>query len=216
MPARLLCPRGSPGKNTGVGCHFLLQGIFLAQGWNLHLLNAGGFFTTEPPGNPGYVFTRGIFTCLSVVCWKDYPFFDEVPWYLCQRSADYKYLDLIWRHSVLFCWSLCLPLWQYYISLITVVLWEALKWDHVSSQLCSSFPNFFKFHWFFPDQRRFIFTLFWAFPLYTYLCVCVHMGSNKKIKMREDLLSKWSMGIITLSNIISSHPICFLLSFLFM
>ena len=25
---RLLCPWDSPGKNTGVGCHFLLQGIF--------------------------------------------------------------------------------------------------------------------------------------------------------------------------------------------
>ena len=25
---RLLCPWGSPGKNTGVGCHFLLWGIF--------------------------------------------------------------------------------------------------------------------------------------------------------------------------------------------
>ena len=24
--ARLLCPWDSPGKNTGVGCHFLLQG----------------------------------------------------------------------------------------------------------------------------------------------------------------------------------------------
>ena len=28
----------SPGKNTGVGCHFLLQGIFLAQGPNPSLL----------------------------------------------------------------------------------------------------------------------------------------------------------------------------------
>ena len=28
---------GSPGKNTGVGCHFLLQGIFLTQGSNPHL-----------------------------------------------------------------------------------------------------------------------------------------------------------------------------------
>ena len=28
----------SPGKNTGVGCHALLQGIFLTQGWNLHLM----------------------------------------------------------------------------------------------------------------------------------------------------------------------------------
>ena len=27
-----------PGKNSGVGCLFLLQGIFLTQGLNLHLL----------------------------------------------------------------------------------------------------------------------------------------------------------------------------------
>ena len=30
---------GLPGKNTGVGCHFLLQGIFLTQRSNLHLLH---------------------------------------------------------------------------------------------------------------------------------------------------------------------------------
>ena len=29
----------SPGKNTGMGCHFLLQGIFPTQGSNLHLLH---------------------------------------------------------------------------------------------------------------------------------------------------------------------------------
>ena len=27
-PTRLSCPWDSPGKNTGVGCHALLQGIF--------------------------------------------------------------------------------------------------------------------------------------------------------------------------------------------
>ena len=31
---RDLCPWDFPGKNTGVGCHFLLQGIFLTQGSN--------------------------------------------------------------------------------------------------------------------------------------------------------------------------------------
>ena len=33
QPERLLCPWDFPGKNTGVGCHFLLQGsvIFLPQ-----------------------------------------------------------------------------------------------------------------------------------------------------------------------------------------
>ena len=32
VDTRLLCPWDPPGKNTGVGCHFLLQGIFLTQG----------------------------------------------------------------------------------------------------------------------------------------------------------------------------------------
>ena len=31
--------RGSPGKNTGLGCHFLLQGIFPIQGSNPRLLH---------------------------------------------------------------------------------------------------------------------------------------------------------------------------------
>ena len=38
-PTRLLCPWDFPGKNTGVGCHFLLQRIFLTQGLNSHLLH---------------------------------------------------------------------------------------------------------------------------------------------------------------------------------
>ena len=37
-PPRLLCPWDFPGKNTGVGHHFLLHGIFPTQGSNLHLL----------------------------------------------------------------------------------------------------------------------------------------------------------------------------------
>ena len=40
----------SPGKNTGVHCYALLQGIFPTQGSNLNLLHlpalAGGFFPT--------------------------------------------------------------------------------------------------------------------------------------------------------------------------
>ena len=35
---RLLCPWNSPGKNTGMGHHCLLQGSFLTQGSNLGLL----------------------------------------------------------------------------------------------------------------------------------------------------------------------------------
>ena len=44
----------SPGKNTGVGCHFLLQGIFPTQGSNPHLLGLlhwqEGSLPLAPPG----------------------------------------------------------------------------------------------------------------------------------------------------------------------
>ena len=52
--ARLLCPWDSPGKNTGVGCHALLQGIFLTQASNLPLLHLlrwqVGSLPLAPPG----------------------------------------------------------------------------------------------------------------------------------------------------------------------
>ena len=38
QPARLLCSWDSPGKNTGVGCHALLQKIFPTHGSSLRLL----------------------------------------------------------------------------------------------------------------------------------------------------------------------------------
>ena len=37
-PTTFLCPWDSPGKNTGVGCYILLQGLFPSQGRNLLLL----------------------------------------------------------------------------------------------------------------------------------------------------------------------------------
>ena len=38
QPAKLLCPWDFSGKNTGMGSHFLLQGIFPTQGSNPYLL----------------------------------------------------------------------------------------------------------------------------------------------------------------------------------
>ena len=38
-PIRLLCPEDFSVRNTGMGCHFFLQGIFLTQGSSPHLLN---------------------------------------------------------------------------------------------------------------------------------------------------------------------------------
>ena len=44
-------PWDFPGKSTGVGCHFLLQGIFLAQELNLGLQHSRQMLLpSEPPG----------------------------------------------------------------------------------------------------------------------------------------------------------------------
>ena len=46
-----LCPWDFSGKNTGAGCHFLFQRIFLTQGIPASPALAGIFFTTEPQPN---------------------------------------------------------------------------------------------------------------------------------------------------------------------
>ena len=44
-----------PGKNTGVGCHALPQGIFPTQGSDPSLSLAGGFFIVWATGKPIYI-----------------------------------------------------------------------------------------------------------------------------------------------------------------
>ena len=57
-PARLLRSWNFPGKNTGVDCHFLLQGIFLTQESNLNLLHClhgqASSLPLAPPGKSLY------------------------------------------------------------------------------------------------------------------------------------------------------------------
>ena len=64
QPTKLLRPWDSPGKNTGVGCHFLLQGIFPTQGSNpgLPALEADAL-TSEPPWVPNSISVY----CISIL-----------------------------------------------------------------------------------------------------------------------------------------------------
>ena len=58
----------SPGKNTGVGCHALLQGIFQTQRSKLHLLYLlhchAGSLPLALPGKPIYIYT---YTCIIYI-----------------------------------------------------------------------------------------------------------------------------------------------------
>ena len=70
-PTSLLCPWDSPGKNTRVGCLFLLQGIYLTQG-----------------SNPGHLHCRQIIYCLSH---QGSPIFLDVPGKnICHNSYTFR------------------------------------------------------------------------------------------------------------------------------
>ena len=62
-PARLLCLWNSPGRNAGVGCHALLQGIFP---------NQGSIPSFLPPVLAGTLFT-------SSATWEAAPFYHVSP-----------------------------------------------------------------------------------------------------------------------------------------
>ena len=53
QPAKLLCPWDFPGKNTGVGCHFFLQRIFLTWGWTWVSCITDRFFNARATRDPG-------------------------------------------------------------------------------------------------------------------------------------------------------------------
>ena len=64
----LLCPWDFPDKNTGVGCHSLIQGIFLTQGLKTNSpALVGRFFTTKPQGNPFYLLNTDNYNFLQFI-----------------------------------------------------------------------------------------------------------------------------------------------------
>ena len=68
-PHGLYSPWNSPGQNTGVGCHFLLQGIFPTQGSNPGLLHCRRIlYQLSHQGNP------------RILEWVAYPFSSRSSW----------------------------------------------------------------------------------------------------------------------------------------
>ena len=107
QPARLPCPWDSPGKNTGVGCHALLQGIFLTQGSNRHLLRLphwqAGSVPLVPLEKPS-LFVGQMFL-LSLLCLQG---LDTT-----ERLNSNQLPLLVWNVPLLLCWIL-LYIWINY------------------------------------------------------------------------------------------------------
>ena len=68
QPTRLLCPWNSPGKNTGVGFHSLLQGLSTTQGLNpgfLHFRQI--FYCLSHQGSPFYMYMLQTYMCMCII-----------------------------------------------------------------------------------------------------------------------------------------------------
>ena len=92
QPARLLCPWDSPDRNTGVGCHVLLQRVFPTQEWNPCLLCPTYYgwilYSLSHWGSPNTYLTLSkcvIAPCLSFLICKTGPYSTHVK---CKISAE--------------------------------------------------------------------------------------------------------------------------------
>ena len=104
-PTRVLCPWNSPGKNTGVGCYSLLQGIFPTHGLNLGLWS-------EPAGKPIYsiaasfliinnnnmffLHLKNLFILIDVYLFDNLTF-DSI---ICILWAKKKFANSLWNHFI--------------------------------------------------------------------------------------------------------------------
>ena len=72
QPTRLLCLWNSSGKNTGVGSHSFLQGIFSIKGLNLCLLHCRQIlYSLSQKGNPDKLYTYLIYILFFLLANKN-------------------------------------------------------------------------------------------------------------------------------------------------
>ena len=89
---KFLCPWDFPGKSTRVGCHFLLQGIFLTQGSNPSLLCPQHWQVDSLPlGPPQPIQTYLGYSLPSLCQWR------------AQRSCPRKNVPQIWARQTWAC-----------------------------------------------------------------------------------------------------------------
>ena len=108
LPIRLLCPWDSPDKNTGVGCHALLQGIFPAQDQTQVSCIADGFFTVWVTREAQLYIDKNCINITEVLC--------------ILTSISPQWLYLTW-----FEYSIKQENWHW--DNVGVILWHFILWD---------------------------------------------------------------------------------------
>ena len=178
QPARPLCPWNSPGKNTGVGSHSLLQGIFPTQG-----------------SNPGLLYCRQILYCLS----HQGSFISHIS-ILCilklKVSILFKFLNSytleIWESLIILESKSVKFVWKPTSSLWTSGRTSILSYSSPSISHCAS--------WF----LLLCFLSFWIWHLYSYRFESA-LG-NVTLVCLLNWLGAPGPGLAHFGNTISSHP----------
>ena len=100
-PTRLLCPWDSTGKNSGVGCHFLLQGIFPTHGLNLCLLHFLLWWASsltlalpEKPLNIEIIFSQSVY-CFFILLMVSFAV-QKLLSFFCSRKQSQKNILMIY------------------------------------------------------------------------------------------------------------------------
>ena len=141
----------SPGKNTGVGCHFLLQRIFLTQG-----------------SNPGLLHSRQTLYRLSV--WILHAVFIIITVIIIQFLLIHPVLSNPWEIA-----SSCFPLWLQLISWLK----KTTHPSFVVAVQSLSCVQLFAAPWTETDQASLSFTISWS--LLKSMSIDLMMPSNHLI-----------------------------------
>ena len=121
----------SPGKNTGVSCHALLQEIFPTQGSNHGSCIAGEFFTDELQGGPQIL--------ISII------FFFLIYKAFLDRGLRFTWLVIchpiktssVCNHTLFLVYKLALLLWKDLATCIKIKLFQkSYSWESVLLIYC--------------------------------------------------------------------------------
>ena len=135
QPTRLLPPGDSSGKNTGVGCHALLQNIFPTQGLNLCVLRLLNLQAGSLPLAPPVYLLSPLFSPYSLVslgicerrCNSEYCFVLPIP--LIYLKPSYTYLHMIVIKESLCSWGNFLLFILRYVLILKNYLKKVIKKD---------------------------------------------------------------------------------------
>ena len=148
QPARLLYHGDPPGKNTGVGCHALLQGIFPAQGLNPGLLHCRQILHhMSHQGSPKYMIKYMFCKYLLPLCGLYFHFHNDI-----SRKAEVFKFDEI--QFTFFLWLVFFAVSYFFMS---KKFFASLKGINILFFLRNFICSVFNFFYGLRYELRFIF-----------------------------------------------------------